>query len=312
MVGYKFDDIEFHLKEACDVSWLREFGKVFAVYDQNDSGNISFGVDNGKEKFFIKVAGLSTMESTQTKEEAVTALKAAMPVYENIRHKNLIDLVRHYAFGDMYLAIFKWVEGECLFDHWNFEKYDRDPEIIPPAKRFKQLPITKRLNSADVLFSFLDAVSKKGYVAVDFYDGSIMYDFGSDTTTICDIDLFRKKPAANDMGKDYWGTKRVKAPEEYCYGAVIDEATNVYTLGAVLFNSFFGHYTDQEIRQMYEKSAFMPCPLSKWELNKKSYEVVSKAVSKKRSERYSSIHEFYMAWKEALVSIFSAHCFSRS
>lgn len=40
------------------------------------------------------------------------------------------------------------------------------------------------------------------------------------------------------MGKNYWGTKRVKAPEEYCYGAVIDEATNVYTLGAVLFNSF--------------------------------------------------------------------------
>lgn len=29
---------------------------------------------------------------------------------------------------------------------------------------------------------------------MDFYDGSIMYDFLTDATTICDIDFFRKTP----------------------------------------------------------------------------------------------------------------------
>ena len=32
--------------------------------------------------------------------------------------------------------------------------------------------------------------------------------------SFCDIDLFRKMPTYNDLGKDYFGTKRLKAPEE--------------------------------------------------------------------------------------------------
>lgn len=300
MVHIKLDHVEFCLKEEYDFSWLKSYGEVFAVFDQNDSGNISFGVDNGKEKFFIKAAGLKTIESVRTQAEAVHALKAAMPVYERVRHKNLIKLVRHYAFEELYIAVFQWAEGDCLFDHWNFEKYRRNPQIVPPAKRFKQLPVFKRLRAAEVLFSFLDTVSKSGFVAVDFYAGSIMYDFCRDITTICDIDYFRKKPAWNDMGEDYWGTKRLKAPEEYCYGDVIDETTNVYTLGALLFDSFFGNFTDAQVRQRYERNAFMPCAFDDWELSKACYEVAVKAVSVEKSERYASINEFYTAWNAAL------------
>lgn len=42
-------------------------------------------------------------------------------------------------------------------------------------------------------------IEAKGYVAVDFYDGSILYDFNSNTTKICDIDLYQKKPFINTM-----------------------------------------------------------------------------------------------------------------
>jgi len=55
---------------------------------------------------------------------------------------------------------------------------------------------------------------------------------------ICDIDFFREKPVINDMGQDWWGTKRFKAPEEYILGAKIDEDTNVFTLGALIFDFF--------------------------------------------------------------------------
>lgn len=302
MVNVKLDSIDFSLKEEHDFSWLKSFGKVFAVFAQNDSGNISFGVDNEEEKYFIKVAGLKTSESVRTQQEAIATLKVAVHIYEDINHKSLIKLVKHYSFGEIYIAVFKWTDGDCLFDHWNFEKYHKNPQIVPPAKRFKQLPISKRTESADVLFSFLDTVSKNGYVAVDFYDGSIMYDFSSDTTTICDIDFFRKKPTFNDMGEDYWGTKRLKAPEEYVYGAVIYEVTNVFTLGALLFDSFFGKYTDTEVRQRYEMNAFIPCSFENWELSKACYDVALKSVAMERSERYASINEFYTAWNEALFA----------
>ena len=35
----------------------------------------------------------------------------------------------------------------------------------------------QKLDAIEVLFSFMEIVIEKGYVAVDFYDSSIMYDF---------------------------------------------------------------------------------------------------------------------------------------
>lgn len=303
MVNYNLNGICFSLKDEYNFSWLKSLGTVFAVFSQTDSGNISFGVRNGEEKWFVKVAGLRTIESNRTPAEAVETLKLVTTIYEDIKHQNLISLVKHYQLEDVYVVVFKWVEGDCLFDYWNFEKYNDNSQIIAPAERFKQLPVTQRLKSANVLFSFLDEVSKCGYVAVDFYDGSIMYDFLNGTTTICDIDLFRKKPTKNDMGENYWGTKRLKAPEEYIFNAIIDETTNVYTLGALLFNNYFGSFTESEKQLRYTQNQFAPCSFEKWDLNGASYDAVLKAVDLDRSKRYQSISEFYSAWNTALLTL---------
>lgn len=105
-------------------------------------------------KIFIKVAGIATAESIRTKEEAIASLKSAMSVYETITHPHLIELIDHGSLDDLYISVFKWTSGDCLFDHWNFEKYDNNPQLIPPAKRFRQLPLKKRIAAAEVLFSF--------------------------------------------------------------------------------------------------------------------------------------------------------------
>lgn len=154
----------------------------------------------------------------------------------------------------------------------------------------------------EVLFSFLQHVQDKGYVAVDFYDGSIMYDFVADKTTICDIDFFRKAPVINDMGADWFGTKRLKAPEEYIKDAVIDEQTNLFTLGALLFE-FFGTFTGEEIGQRYWLNRFMPCDISCWQLSEESYGVASKAVAQDRNQRYTTIKAFWEAWKTAVEKL---------
>jgi hypothetical protein len=46
---------------------------------------------------------------------------------------------------------------------------------------------TSLLNCLDVIFNIHEEVAKQNYVAIDFYDGSIMYDFDANTTTICDL-----------------------------------------------------------------------------------------------------------------------------
>lgn len=298
MVNQKIDGISFPMKEPHDFSFLSRFGRVFCVFATNDSGNISFGVSDGTNKYFIKVAGAKTAHACVSTQQAVQNLKAAIPLYMDLSHPHLIQLQESFDDGDLCVAVFKWAEGECLFDHWNFEMYEKS-NILPPRKQFKKLSSEKKLKAFDAVFDFLAFAESKDYVAIDFYDGSILYDFERDIVMICDIDLFRKKPVVNEMGEDFWGTNRLKSPEEYLLGAEIDSITNVFTLGALLFH-YFGEYTDAEMDRMYENHAFFPCRYEAWELNRPLYEVARKAVCPDRTNRFASIHAFYTAWNEKL------------
>ncbi len=101
---------------------------------------------------------------------------------------------------------------------------------------------------------------------------------------------------------EWFGTKRLKAPEEYDKGSVIDEQTNIFTLGALLFE-FFGIFSEEEIRRRYQDNRFSPCLLSNWQLNKESYEVAKKAVSLNKNSRYLTFAEFFEDWKKAVERI---------
>lgn len=109
---------------------------------------------------------------------------------------------------------------------------------------------------------------------------------------------FQKVPVINNRGTEWFGTKRFKAPEEYIKGSVIDEQTNIFTLGALIFE-FFGFFSDEEIRQRYCNNQFRPCSYSNWQLNSESYQVAIKAVNPNKNERYSTFDEFFKEWKKA-------------
>jgi len=180
--------------------------------------------------------------------------------------------------------------GECLFDHWNFDRYKENNIIDTPMYKFKKLPIEKRLNVIEKLFVFFEHVIDSGYVAVDFYDSSIIYDFEHDNVTFCDIDLFRKMPTTNDLGKDYFGTKRLKAPEENELGAIIDEKTNIFTLGAIIFDMLSDVKNNDD---RYKLGIFIPNSIEDFELSNEVYNVLLKATSYDRNERYNTIREFH-------------------
>jgi len=298
MIINKLDSIEFRLKELHDFTWLKKYGTAFWVVDETGSGCICIGMEDAERKYFCKVAGVNTVEAEVSPKESVDMLKEAVHLYYDLEHPNLIKIIEEYNYDQFYVVVFEWANGECLFDHWNFETYQRDTTIKSPKERFKELPVSKKLKALEILFSFLQNVNQNGYVAVDFYDGSIMYDFLSDTITVCDIDFFRKAPVINDKGVEWFGTKRLKAPEEYIEGCAIDEQTNIFTLGALIFE-FFGVFSDEEVYQRYCKNQFTPCSLSKWQLNEESYRVATKAVSLNKKERYLTFSEFWGEWKEA-------------
>ena len=297
MVKCKIDNIEFKLKEYQDFSWVNDYGIVFSVIDETGSGCISFGVQKDNKKYFIKIAGAKTVEAEISEQDSIALLKDAVEKYKNIHHQNLIKYIDSFDINEFFAVIFEYADGECLFDHWNFEKYKNDSTLITPIQKFKKLEISKRLDVVYKLFSFFETFINAGYVAVDFYDSSIIYNFEKDEATFCDIDLFRKLPTKNDLGKDYYGTKRLKAPEENELGATIDELTNEFTLGAIIFD-IFSNVSNNDKR--YEIGMFIPNDLEDFELDTKTYNVLLNATNYDRNNRYTSINEFEVEFRKSL------------
>lgn len=267
------DGIQFKIKEPYDFNFLGEYGKVFKVFDDQDSGNICFGTEKNGEKYFVKFAGARTAEYDGEPCDAVERLKSTVPIYENLKHANLIDYVESKEIDNGFAMIFKWVDGECM------------GRMYPDSHRkFMSLPNETKLNVFYDILSFAKYIAQQNFVAVDFYDGSIMYDFEKQKTIICDIDFFRKSPTVNDMGR-MWGSSIFMSPEEFELGTTIDEITNVYTLGAMAF-ALFGDY----------KRDFKD-----WTLSRELFAVAQKATSDDRNERYQSIEELSNEWEKYCV-----------
>ncbi|KAB7668706.1 protein kinase domain-containing protein [Bacillus sp. B1-b2] len=278
------DKVSFQLKEIHNFEWLINMGEVFSVFDEQDSGNICFGIEKDGTRKFVKYAGAKTKEYTGQPEDAIAILKNSIPIYEHLKHKHLINLLEHFEVENGYVLVFEWFEGECLHSHWSFPPPYKYNHPDSPFYRFKQLPIEQRLKSFKSIVDFHLNVERNNYVAVDFYDGSILYDFKNNVTKICDIDLYKKKPFINKMGR-MWGSSRFMSPEEFKLGSKIDERTNVYNMGAISFG-LLGGELDRSI--------------SKWDGGQELYKVAIRAVSLDRSERYSTIEEFISAWEKAL------------
>ncbi|RCW63933.1 protein kinase domain-containing protein [Saliterribacillus persicus] len=281
---FYIDDISYRLKGEHSFEWIKNLGKVFCVFDEQDSGNISFGIEKDGIKKFVKYAGAKTIEFQGDPKDAIATLKKSIILYQELKHPHLIKLLDHFETEKGYVLIFEWFDGECLHSHWSFPPPQKYEHPDSPFFLFKNLPVESRLKSIKCILEFHKYVENKGYVAVDFYDGSILYDFKSNIAKICDIDLYKKKPFQNKMGR-LWGSSRFMSPEEFELGAVIDERTNVFNMGAMAF-CLLGGELDHSF--------------SKWDANEALYEVALKAVEKDRSKRYLSVSELCLAWNLAL------------
>jgi len=112
------DGVPYKLEAPFDFSFLSKYGKVFKAFDEQGSGNISFGVQNGEEKLFIKFAGAPKKNYIAHRdsgavdaESAIALLKAAVPLYTALKHPTLISLIATEEIGGGYAAIFEWEEA---------------------------------------------------------------------------------------------------------------------------------------------------------------------------------------------------------
>ena len=266
-------------------AYLSEIGKVFSVFDEHaqDSGNISYGVQVDQQRFFVKSAGdPDDPRPFLSHEKRVALLRNAVRLRRSCTHIAIPKLHNVVESSHGPLLVYFWVDGELLHA-------ERARRNMPQSalQRFRRLPASEILKALGVIFELHYELAQAGWIAVDFYDGCLIYDFAYQKIHVIDLDMYREGPFVNEMGRMF-GSSRFMAPEEFEKGAPIDERTNVFTMGRTAANLL----SDGTLA----RSAFRG--------NDAHYDVVCRAFRASRNQRYESIAEFYAAWLKASVTPF--------
>jgi serine/threonine-protein kinase len=210
-------------------AFLGGVGRVFARFDSRtqDSGNVSFGLEAADgRRWFVKTAGdPAGQDFFLAHPQRVELLTNAVRLARDFAHPALpaLQAVGESAWGPM--LIYDWTAGELLH-----EPSARRDDAASAHQRFRRLPAGEIAAAIDTAIEVHVRLCARGWVACDFYDGAMMYDFGQRRLALIDLDTYHRGPFTNEMGRMF-GSTRFMAPEEFEKGARIDERTTVFTLG---------------------------------------------------------------------------------
>ncbi len=274
-------DVE-NIEQTPDV-YLNSVGNVFAVFDERsqDSGNISYGVQTAQGRYFVKTAGHPNDPNPfLSHSERVSLLRNAINLRRSCDHRTLPPLHQVIESPTGPLLVYQWVDGELIRVAAAIRN---DPRST--FQRFRRLPSHEIIRALDLVYELHHQLAQLGWIAVDFYDGCMIYNFDHRELHIVDLDNYCNAPFINEMGRMF-GSSRFMAPEEFERGARIDERTTVFTMGrtaAVLLS-------DGTLeRQPFRGSDAL-------------YEVVRRACHADSRERYDSMAAFFAAWTDARIS----------
>lgn len=260
---------------------LREFNHL-----SQDSGNLSWLVESGGQRLFVKTAGTTHPP----------AAGASLPYLDHPGRvsllRNAIDLARscdHHALPAL-LNVIESPAGPALVyegatgDLVGVRREERG-NPASPYQRFAHLPAPALLGLFDTLIDLHVALAAAGWVAGDLYDGCLIVDFQAPHLRVIDLDSYRQGATTNEMGRMF-GSPRFMAPEEFELGARLDERTTVFTLGRIIWH-FATRLTE------HQATFCGPDCLAA---------VVQKASQPSPTDRHASVADFANSWFAARLA----------
>lgn len=206
------------VKSQSPADFLAANADIFATFDHRtqDSGNISFGVEIAGRRYFVKTAGLVDDDKPYLNHASrVELLRNAARLAQSCDHPILPPLRQVVESPSGPMLFYNWVEGELVRN---------------ALQQVKCLPVGEIVDLLNGVFDLHVELARRGWIANDFYDGSMIYDFDRRKVHAVDLDTYHQGPFTNDMGRMF-GSTRFMAPEEFELGATIDQRTTVFTLG---------------------------------------------------------------------------------
>jgi serine/threonine-protein kinase len=250
-------------------------GQVFRVFDQQDSGCVSYGVRSGADRYFVKTA---------TTDEAAAALARAVQVHSVVQHPALVGPPRVLPDGERVALVYPWLDGDVLYhatvgpDGRASSRPRTDPN--GPMARFRGLPLAEAHAAVDTILDVHLRIDAAGLVAVDLYDGCFLYDWSGRQLHLIDVDEYRPGPFVPT--RQLPGSTRFYAPEEIGVGQVVDRRTTVYRLGRVA--RLLLDAGDDE---------------SAWRGTQAELDVIATATRSDPDSRYQTVRELVDAWRAA-------------
>ena len=267
------DLTSIHESDAPIEELVHEAGEVVRAYREQDSGCVSYVLEIARGRLFVKAARTDAARASLLRAEAL---------HGAIRSPALPRLLNVFETPEGPVHVYEWVPGEILYDYVTMDGERGRADPASAHARFRNLPSDLILDALSLIYDLHVQIAEAGFVAVDFYDGCILYDFDEHRTWVCDLDEYRPGPFAVDARR-LPGSRRFMAPEELIRGSVIDQRTNVFTLGrtaAVLLS-------DGDL----ESDA--------WRGSEAMREVLRRATSPTRGNRFEAVADFVNAWKTA-------------
>ena len=169
--------LEVRVVDGSVEEFLESLGEVFVVHRGHDSGNTSYGVRIGGHAWFVKHA---------EDDEPISHLESAIVFHAAVRHPAIIPLVGWFRTSAGLAIVYEFQDGLIVNDPLAPGALPRQhPEST--YARFRRLPVDEIIRALDAVHAAHVAVANAGFVAVDFYDGAIIYDFEHRQVHLCDL-----------------------------------------------------------------------------------------------------------------------------
>jgi serine/threonine-protein kinase len=272
------------IDEADPARFVAAEGRIVATFDRTqDSGNISWLVETGNLRFFVKSAGSAEPPARGEPHPyfdhagRVALLRNAVEVARSCAHPAFPALRNVIETPAGPLLVYDAVPGELI--------HGTRSQRADPASAYQRLaaaPAGVRLTAFDQVVDAHVALAAAGWVACDLYDGCLLVDLADGRLWLIDLDTYRRGPSTNDMGRMF-GSSTFMAPEEHELGAPIDERTTVFTLGRLLWH--FGTGLSERPEDFCGTAA--------------AAEVVRSATHPDRGDRPADVATFASAWSIA-------------
>ncbi len=204
-------------------AWVRSHGAVVREWRAQDSGCVALGVRRTDGEWFVKYA---------TTKQGRAGLESAHRFHSTVRHSAIVAPVRGLAASQELALEYAWVDGAVLYDPVLAPGAPGRDAVGSPHRRFRSLPPVRIHAALDTIIDAHRAVADAGYVAVDLYDGCVLYDFDRHLVHLVDLDEYRPGPFRVEARLP--GSSRFMAPEEWEAGSVVDERTTVFNLGRMI------------------------------------------------------------------------------